>query len=211
MRLAIAIALTLGLSACGKFFEEMPLGEGNESGTASGTESTAGTAASTGTEERGLDCKTAISDCPSQDVLEVCQGEPRVAQRQNCSQLCGAMTPVTCYASGDLANHGCWCEATGKVNQFGCAGISHCVARCGGPELGSSCVRGCFTRNNAVAARLYGTLVFCAQNDCKELCRNNPAQCKSCIQQTMAGKMGACAALSASCAQDRGEQPLLTP
>lgn len=201
MKYVGAMAFAILLAGCGDFFEEMPLGQGSSTGS----ESASSASASTG-DSSGLDCSQALSDCASQDRLLDCQGEPRVARSQECAQTCGAMTAVTCYAASDLSSHGCWCEQTGKVNQFGCAGISQCVARCGGPETDSPCVRSCFTRNNAVAARLYGALVFCAQNDCKDLCKNNPAQCSSCMQRTLSGTLGGCAALSAACAQDRGEQ-----
>lgn len=195
-------AIALALSGCGNFFEELPLGDGSTE-TESSTTSGAATGTATGT---GLDCNQALSDCASQDRLMACEGEPRVPRGQDCAQTCGAVTAVTCYAAADLSSHGCWCEQTGPVNQFGCAGVSQCVARCGGPELNSTCVHACFARNNAVAARLYGALVFCAQNDCKSLCKNNPAQCASCMQKTMTGALGGCAALSAACSQDRGEQ-----
>lgn len=208
MKRVIGIACALLVTGCGKFFEEMPLGSTAGSSNASGTQSSGQSGSGTPT-SGGLDCKAALSDCANQDEVRSCQGQPRIARSEACAQRCGTLTAVTCYGTGNLASHGCWCEQTGRVNYFGCSGLSQCVARCGGPEVGSTCVRGCFARNNAVAARLYGALVFCAQNDCKQLCRLNPAQCNACVQRTMAGTLGSCAALSATCAQDRGEQPAI--
>lgn len=205
MKYAGGVALALFLCGCGGFFKEIPLGDGEEQGTqGSNPNSTASTGEHSSTTPR-LDCSQALSDCPEQDQLRSCEGQPRVPKVQSCAQSCGSMTAITCTANRDLSSHGCWCEKTGKVNHSGCTGLSSCVARCGGPEGRESCVASCFARVDATAARLYGALFFCAQKDCESICVHQPAQCARCVQETMNGQLGACVALSASCKQDLGE------
>lgn len=208
---ALVLGLGLGslglghLSACKGFFDEIPL----ENERSSGESGETGNSRSQGTSakpdfDRNWDCEVALSGCPEQDTLVECSGPKRKPIPSDCPLLCNGLTPVSCIALKN-GSHGCWCEEPGKQRVYGCAELERCVQRCGGPEHAAVCVHGCFKRSLAATIRLYGSLVHCAEKECVELCRKNPAQCALCRQQSQKGLIGSCASLRASCDQDPGE------
>ena len=190
----------LVLALCGlfssgcSFFEEIPLGDEEE------TQST--TSSDTQT-DAGNGCVRADDRCDSQDVVRWCEGVPPQLQSLSCDQSCTEQGQVN--AACVLTNaglYGCWCVSPSPYDLSSCTTLETCLGKCGG-ETFSDCGNRCFARADASTTRLYGALLNCAQTDCRETCVNTPAACATCIEAALSGQRSNCTTQRALCDQDR--------
>lgn len=211
--LAFGLASLLATSAC-DFFKELEdaesAGAGDSESEGDGTESdgdgTAGTDGDTGDTE-GADgpCTVVDERCDDQDVVQSCDPESGELFRVDCGILCGRYLNLTCVARNDGA-HGCLCVEPGGNKLDDCGDLETCIASCG--DLQGPCADACFGRTTTDSIRIYGALVYCAQDGCLQTCRDTPEICTTCFAQAMAGTAAGCGVERALCDQDRTDDPL---
>jgi hypothetical protein len=172
---------------CG-FFQEL---EGDES---EGTEGTEGELLETG------DCSMADDLCASQDTIHHCEADSGELHLFDCAGLCGTSTNLSCIATGG-GSHGCWCVSPGAQKLDSCSQLEACLTGCGGDLLGG-CGENCFSRTDAVTVRLYGSLVYCAEQACHEHCLAYPDDCGNCIVAARDGLYGDCSVARSICNND---------
>lgn len=218
--LATALCLAFGLGGC-DFFKEL-----EDADSAGGDEDTDGDSDTEGFDTSGQDetssdtdadtdtdgasegdggpCEITDEHCDDQDTVQTCDPGTGELRRVDCGLLCGRFVNLSCLAQNDGA-HGCLCVEPGANKIDNCADLEACIAGCG--DVQGACADNCFGRTTTDAVRIYGALVFCAQDGCKEICEETPEACTTCFAQAMQGTAAGCGVERALCDQDRTDDP----
>ncbi len=204
---ALAILALGGLSTSGcTFFQELESAPGavdtdTESSTESDTESGT-TEASTGNTDTGGPCELPVDDrCLDQDTVASCNPGDGLVSEVDCVATCGSLTNFSCVATAS-GQHACWCVEPGSQKTLSCAQLEDCI---GGCDLTQSleCADRCFSRTDALTARIYGALVHCAQATCQPACQQTSNDCLACIDAARIEGSGGCSLPRAICDDDR--------
>jgi len=193
------VALWLGGCGSGGFFEELQSAESVGEDTEGEDTETDGD-----TETLEGDCEFPVDDrCGNQDTLHRCDPDTLTFESFDCNLLCGGYVNLSCITTG-TAQHGCYCVQPGELKQYSCTELESCLAGC---AANASCEDECFSRTTASTARLFGALMFCANDDCHETCVDRPEFCGSCIAETIATGRGACGLQRSVCDSDVNDDP----
>ncbi|MEE9384897.1 MAG: hypothetical protein V3V08_15950 [Nannocystaceae bacterium] len=179
------------------FFRELESLPGTE---ASGTIEPSGTGA-------GEACPKP-EQCIDQDRMRICDTETGTEVEVDCVQVCGAYLNISCIAL-DTRQRACWCAEVGKQNVLECASLEACILECG-PQATSSCGNTCFRRATAETARLFGGLMFCAEQTCRDTCNETPSACGTCMAAAREGHYD-CGVARGLCDQDTNDDPAWPP
>ena len=196
----MAAFVALCLPGCGGFFEELQSADSVGGETDSDGEETEGQSALVG------DCDFPEDDrCGDQDTLQQCDPESLTYEVFNCNALCGDFVNLSCVTTG-TAQHGCYCVEPGLLKQYSCGELEECLAGCAADASGA-CEDQCFSRTTATTIRLYGSLVFCANDECHETCVDTPEFCGACIADVIATGAGSCGLARSVCDNDINDDP----
>lgn len=194
---ALAAFLALSATACGGFFEELQSAEsveGDSDGTDGDTEVIMG------------DCDFPVDDrCGDQDTIEQCDPTSLQYEVFDCTALCGDLTNLSCITTG-TNQHGCYCVEPGLNKQLSCTELEACVASCAADASGA-CEDQCYARTTVSTVRLYGSLIYCANDECHDTCVNAPEACGTCIANTIAMGNGMCGLPRSVCDNDVNDDP----
>ena len=200
---ALSAVLALCLPGCGQFFQELESADSAAGEDTDGDEDTDGE-----TDAVALmgDCEFPVDDrCGDQDTIEQCNPDSLTFEVHNCTALCGENVNFSCVTTG-TAQHGCYCVEAGPNKIYSCTELESCLTQCGGDPTGA-CEDQCFGRTTSSTIRLFGALVFCANDDCHETCIERPEFCGSCIADTIATGRGACNLARSVCDADVNDDP----
>ncbi len=192
--LAVALLAASPFLGCG-FFEELGADDDDDDG---GDDGDTGS-----TVDMGSDGPCGAEDdfCISQDELSSCSPDTGDVTELNCAIACGSFMNFTCvHVTG--GRHGCWCVSPGDQPIDGCVGLETCLASCGEGAT-TDCGNGCFERATYSTIRLYGALVHCAEQVCRDTCLTAPESCSQCIALARTGMIGDCAVERAVCDNDQ--------
>ncbi len=194
---ALAAFVALCALGCGSFFQELDSADSAEGET---EEDTAEGSVAVG------DCDFPADDrCADQDTIEQCDPSDLTFEVYDCNALCGELTNLSCITTG-TAQHGCFCVEAGLNKQYSCTELESCLADCQADASGA-CADQCFMRTTASTVRLYGALVYCANDECHDTCVDVPEACGLCIQQTIADGRGMCGLPRSVCDTDINDDP----
>lgn len=194
----LAAFVALGTAGCGGFFEELQSADSVEGDTEEDGDTDAGVA--------GGDCDFPVDDrCGDQDTIERCDPAELTYEIHDCNELCGGLTNFSCMtvASGE---HGCFCVEPGLNKILSCTELESCLESCAADASGA-CSDQCFARTTASTVRLYGALVFCANDECHDSCVNAPEACGACIQNARVQGSGMCGLPRSVCDSDVNDDP----
>lgn len=187
--------LLLSLTGCLSFFDELESDE--QQGTGEPSSDGSG----------GDDAACVFPDdehCMDQDLVLICDrdtGEPTV---WDCGAQCGQFVNFACVNTG--AGHGCWCVEPGGYKQYSCSELEDCLRGCT-TATSSACADACFARTDRSTARMYGALVSCAHQQCRDLCLEAPEGCARCVEVGIADGAGECGLARSVCDADRNDEP----
>ncbi len=182
---------------CGSFFQELDSAESASGDTED--DPTQGVVVAG-------DCSFPADDrCGDQDTIEQCDPSALTFEVYDCSALCGELTNLSCITTG-TSQHGCFCVEPGLYKQLSCTELEACLSGCQADASGS-CADQCFSRTTASTVRLYGSLVYCANDECHDTCLEAPEACGPCIQQTLAEGLGLCGLARSVCDNDVNDDP----
>lgn len=202
---ALAAFVALCASGCGKvdFFEELQSADSVEEDTEAGDTDTDGSTDGDTEGQPSGDCEFPADDrCGSQDGIEQCHPDTLTFETFDCHLLCGEFVNLSCITTGS-AQHACYCVEPGANKQLSCTELESCLSGC----TSGACEDQCFGRTTASTIRLYGSLVFCANDDCHQVCIDNPQLCGLCIQETIAEGRGMCGLPRSVCNNDINDDP----
>ena len=207
--MGLALAHLAGTPGCGLFEElqdaESASADSGEGGASSSTadDGSSETAATSGGQAV---CEIATDDrCQDQDTLFSCDPATGEVTEFSCVALCGGNMNFTCLLANNGGQHGCFCVAPG-IDASTCSELEGCLRDCVS-SADAGCSDKCFSRATAGTIRTYGALVYCAHDDCADMCREAPDQCAACIEYRIITGVGACAVERSLCDSDASEEP----
>lgn len=198
--LPLALALVLGAAGC-DFFKELQSAEGatDGSGTGGGTD----TEAVADTDLSDV-CEFPADDrCINQDTLARCDLATNTPTVYDCASLCGDFENFACVNTGQ--GHGCWCVEPGVQKVLSCSELEECLKGCTW-DATADCSDKCFSRTTMSTIRMYGALVHCVHDDCRDLCIQQPEACAGCVDNGIANGSGPCGLERSVCDADRNDE-----
>ena len=192
--------IALSVLSCREFFREIELEE--EAETKSSEENTSQSSNFTDKTSDGP-CQIEDEACIDQDVMLICDPDSGNADMMFCPDRCGDKINISCLQI-DSSHHACWCQTPGPRKNINCAELETCIERCT-QQASDDCMPRCFARTDSLTARLYGALLYCAEEQCHDLCHKTPELCQKCVVSARSGTDGACIVERSLCDQDEIE------
>ncbi|TPV92549.1 MAG: hypothetical protein B7733_25290 [Myxococcales bacterium FL481] len=147
-------------------------------------------------------CANEPDICLDQDRIELCDPSSAASNPVDCIHACGEYENVACTALSHL-RRSCWCVEPGQQKVLACAELEACLLDC--VDASGDCGLACFRRTTKETTRLFGALIHCAEQTCRETCHFAEDECGDCIAAAREGHY-ACGVARGLCDQDVNDE-----